>query len=197
MLEEMGLWLGARLASGEDSSSQPDWAHLGGPADSGGGSGFVIRPKWRWPKAFSRSHRFGKHTGSSLIACVTFLHPIAVSQPSSVCSQIFSPVPSCESSAPFDLQLTPSSPFALTVAVQLVLLCHLESYPRVYHLILCFLFLRPVLFPFQTKDKPVNTHQFTKPWNIRVSQNYVWPDQSYHRLSLNLDISNQINPGCV
>lgn len=40
-------------------------------------------------------------------------------------------------------------------------------------------------------------HQFTKPWNIRVSQNYVWLDQSYHRLSLNLDISNRINPGCV
>lgn len=91
----------------EDFSSKPDWAHAGQPADKDGAeaSAFVIQSKWRWPKAFSHSRRFGKHTGSSLIPCVTFLHPISVPQ-SGLFSDLQTWTPAVRALPPLDLWST-------------------------------------------------------------------------------------------
>lgn len=119
----MGLWLGARLASGEESSSPPDWVHHEGLADSSRGHWICNVPKWQWPKKFPHSHRLGKHKCSFLIACVTFLQPITGSQPSAVCSQIFS---TAEGPAHLWLVVHPLPSFALFI--HLTCISSYESY---------------------------------------------------------------------
>lgn len=127
-----------------------------------------------------------------MIACVTFLHPISVSRPSSVCSQIFRPAPSCESPAPLLTCTSLPASLHLLQFTQLVLLCHIHLFTIFFF---CFILFLPAQFPFETNDKPVETccivHQFTEP------KPKIYLAGPQFCLSLSLDIFNQINPDCI
>lgn len=153
VLEEMGLWRGgARSASGEGSSSEPDQTEpefIWEVERAAEGGAFAIPTKWQRTKVFSRSRHLGKHTGSSSTACVTFLHPVSALQPTF--SSDLQASSYLKGLCPSHFHLHPP-PFVLIAEVQLV--CPLMSLwitamclPVFAHL------LPPCIISLKTQDK--------------------------------------------